>query len=154
VFSSICSFSCDNKPDSASKSSDLLHQEDSEAKPSTSREYNQLGVSHYNKNEYAKALEHFEKALELDLLTFDSTPAFRQIIHQNLGLVFLETEEYDKAIWQYNKALSLNLKHGESSAQAESDLALIYNNLGLSYDAITMRLLNTWISQGLFIQKS
>ena len=69
---------------------------------------------YYNKNEYGKAIEDFNKAIELDNKF--------ALAYNNRGMVYLNKKEYDKAIEDFNKAIELDNK-----------FALAYNNRGIVY---------------------
>jgi len=75
---------------------------------------NNEGVVYNNKGEHEKALESFNKAIELD-------PEF-SIAYSNRGWAYLELGHYDRAIVDCTKAIEL-----------DSKLALAYSNRGLAY---------------------
>ena len=74
---------------------------------------------YYNKNEYGKAIEDFNKAIELDNKF--------ALAYNNRGMVYLNKKEYDKAIEDFNKAIEYFDK------AIEFAFAFAYSNRGLAY---------------------
>ena len=75
---------------------------------------NNVGVVYNNKGEYEKALESFNKAIELD----SGFP----LAYNNRGWAYLELGQYDNAIIDCTKAIELDPR-----------LAFAYSNRGLAY---------------------
>jgi len=75
------------------------------------RRINNAGVVAYHNGHYEKALELFEKCIEID-------PEFTEG-YNNLGLTFTELDMEERATEAFKKAIELN-----------PDLAATYNNLG------------------------
>lgn len=75
-----------------------------------------------------KALEYFEKAL--DLYASNRThPAVAKILN-NIGIVYLDTKDYEKSRLYFDSAMALNAK---LFAKNYEDFAYIFNNVGASY---------------------
>ena len=72
--------------------------------------YNNIGLVHHNKGEYDKALEHYKKALAIDLKQLGPEHSDLASTYGNIGNVHNENAEYDKAQEYYQKALAINLK--------------------------------------------
>ncbi len=79
--------------------------------------YTGRGYKFLDKGEYQKALNDFNKAIELN-------PKYSRVYY-NRGIVFYDTEYYQKAIDDYTRAIELGFKHYD-----------VFNNRGLSYAAI------------------
>ena len=81
------------------------------------RAYKELyrGLSCSERDEQDKAIQHFNKAMELK-------PDFFQA-YNNRGVAYNKKDEFDRAIKDLNKAIELN-----------SNLAEAYNNRGVAYD--------------------
>jgi tetratricopeptide (TPR) repeat protein len=81
----------------------------------------------YERNQdYKKAEEFYKKALELT----DSEDE-RNVIYNNLGLLYLNKDEPDKAIEYIKKSVEIDLKEGDKKRAGEHML-----NLGLAYTLI------------------
>lgn len=76
--------------------------------------YYNRGVAYYNKRQDDKAVEDYNKAIELD-------PNYANA-YNNRGLIYYNKGEYDMAIEDFNKAIKLNLT-----------FALAWNNRGNAY---------------------
>jgi tetratricopeptide (TPR) repeat protein len=85
-----------------------------EEKSKEAEAYFILGTGYGQKGKYEKAIEAFNKAIELK-------PDFAKA-YNNQGNVYDNKGEYDKAIEAYNRAIELN-----------PDYANVYNNLGIAY---------------------
>ncbi len=71
---------------------------------SKSEKHNKLGVEYYNKGKMEKALEEFQKAIEIN--------PFYAEAYNNLGAVYLYKEEYEKAIPYLEKAIEVDPAYG------------------------------------------
>ena len=76
--------------------------------------YNNRGLDYANLGKYDKAIEDFNKAIELN-------PDLA-VAYYNRGNTYVELGEYDRAIKDYDKAIELN-----------KDYAVAYNNRGFAY---------------------
>ncbi|HOY19462.1 MAG TPA: tetratricopeptide repeat protein [Haliscomenobacter sp.] len=85
-----------------------------------------LGTARESKGEYNKAIEYFEKALQIFLKTFGENHPNVATNYNNLGAAWESKGEYSKAIEYYEKALQINVK---ASGENHPDLAINYNNL-------------------------
>ncbi len=88
-----------------------LEDEEHKRQLSEAKRINNAGVVAYHNGHYEKALELFEKCVEID-------PEFTEG-YNNLGLAYTELDEESKATNAFKKAIELN-----------PDLAVTYNNLG------------------------
>jgi tetratricopeptide (TPR) repeat protein len=88
-----------------------LDDEDKRRLLAEAKRINNAGVVAYHNGQYEKALELFEKCVEL-------YPEFTEG-HNNLGLTYTELDQEEKATEAFKKAIELN-----------PNLAATYNNLG------------------------
>lgn len=92
--------------------------------------YNNLGSAYYNKGEYVKAIDYYQKALVIDKKYHGEEHPKIAIRYSNLGSAYNSKGEYDKAIEYYQKALAIDKKfYGEE----HPEIATRYNNLGSAY---------------------
>jgi len=83
--------------------------------------YNELGNSLRGRGEYIRAVQEYQKALELKP---DSAE-----IHYNLGLAYYEQRIFDRAIQEFKRTIEINPNHSE----AHNNLGTLYFNRG-EYD--------------------
>ncbi|OUM64943.1 hypothetical protein PIROE2DRAFT_30202, partial [Piromyces sp. E2] len=93
---------------------------------------NELGVLYFNKQEYIKAIEYFEKALEY-VESVQSRLNSWEVTICNLGHAFRKIRNFEKAKEQFEKVFSLN----PSNSQAYSAMAYIYQIEGKLDEAIS-----------------
>jgi tetratricopeptide (TPR) repeat protein len=86
--------------------------------------YNNLGRAYFNKGEYAKAKEMYEKALEVD-------PTMYQAWY-NLGNLYLQLAYFDKALSAYERTLAIN----KYFVPAYHNIAVVYDRQGKQAEAI------------------
>ncbi|MEW6557462.1 MAG: FlgO family outer membrane protein [Elusimicrobiota bacterium] len=84
------------------------------------------GVNCYDKNEYDKSLEYYEKALKLSEVEKDEK--IKPAIFNGIANIYAETSNYENAIEFYNKSLTIYEK-----IKNESDIATTYFNIGCIY---------------------
>lgn len=93
----------------------LLMWQDAVSKyPDNTRAWANLGLAYQDKGEYLKALQKYEKVLEID-------PEYMEV-YNNIGNIYLALEKYEKAEKAYRKA------RGSKSGLTEA-----YYNLGILY---------------------
>jgi tetratricopeptide (TPR) repeat protein len=85
--------------------------------------YNNLGLAYYNKGEYQKAIDSYQKALKI-------SPSY-SICYCNLGLVYEIIGRWEKAIDAYKKALSYFPRY----AAAHLSLGKCFLRLGQNSEA-------------------
>ncbi len=97
------------------------------------RGFNSLGTIFYNKGEHDKAIELYQKCLEISEATGNKWGG--GIAIRNLGLVYHEKGEYDKAIGFYQNALKIFKEIGAKRVigVANSDMGGLYDAKG-EYD--------------------
>ncbi|MEO5359469.1 MAG: tetratricopeptide repeat protein [Nitrospirota bacterium] len=91
--------------------------------------YDRLGVALSAIGKYDKAIESYQKALNIRLEIYKAEP--RPDVahtHNDLGIALAGKEEYDKAIKQFETALEMRLKVYQTLPHP--DVAASYNNLG------------------------
>lgn len=86
--------------------------------------YNNLGRAYFNKGEYAKAKEMYEKALEVN-------PTMYQAWY-NLGNLYLQLAYFDKALSAYERTLAIN----KYFVPAYHNIAVVYDRQGKQAEAI------------------
>jgi len=67
--------------------------------------YNNIGIVYSDKSEYEKALEYYQKALEIQKELLGEKHTNVADFYKNIGLVYADKFEYDKALEYYQKAL-------------------------------------------------
>ncbi len=85
--------------------------------PKVKRNYNNLGSYYYETNQLNKAETYYQKSLEID-------PQYT-IAYISLGEIALKKSNYQQAIKLFNTALKIATK--------DKDIAIIYNNIGITY---------------------
>jgi serine phosphatase RsbU (regulator of sigma subunit) len=92
------------------------------------KSYNTLGTTYKAQSEYAKALEHYQKALSL----FEELGKKKEIATalMNIGTVYRPLKEYDKSLYYYKKALPI-----AESAGAKKLKGQLLGNMGVVYFA-------------------
>lgn len=96
-----------------------------------SKSLNNLGMFHWNKGEFKKALPYFFDALELLNKTESNEKRRKQFeskYRNNIGLIYQEMKLYEKAIKSHHIALSTREKY-----DMRSELPPSYTNLGICY---------------------
>ncbi|CAF3631419.1 unnamed protein product [Rotaria sp. Silwood1] len=93
--------------------------------------YNSIGIVHNEKGEYDKALEYYEKALQIRIQSFPPNHPSLAPTYSNIGSVYNDKGEYDKALEYYKKALAIQMKF---LSPYHSSLLTTYNNIGLVYN--------------------
>jgi type IV pilus biogenesis/stability protein PilW len=61
------------------------------------------GVDHYHQQDYSKAIQAYEKVIELD-------PGYAEA-YNNLGIIYQEAGNFDRAFSAYQKAIEINPKY-------------------------------------------
>ena len=92
--------------------------------------YNQLGYAKDDQGEYEKAIEYYEKALEICHKNPTSNQTDLATTYNNIGSAYYNMEEYSKALSFYEKALEIGQK---TLPPNHPSLATSYNNIGLAY---------------------
>ena len=86
--------------------------------PDLKRKFIQLGIDYYDKNEFIKAIEQYEKALALD--------NNYAIAHYNRALAYYDLKEYDQSLAGCNTAILLDPDY--TNAYIVRGLSLYYKN--------------------------
>ena len=106
------------------ESSSLNNLLSTENSTNSTPKYSQIGLNYYNKGEYDKAIESFQKALHSE--------GESASVHYNLGLAYQAKGILDEAAREYKKSLELN----PLDAEAHNNLGIIYHTLGKNDKAI------------------
>jgi len=95
--------------------------------------YNQYGNVLNSNSKHIKALEYYQKSLEINLKLFGSNHSFVANNYGSIGLVYNNMKEYDKALEYHNKSLELNQKlfgiNHPAIASNYSNISLFYKNM-------------------------
>ncbi len=73
-----------------------------------------LGVQLYNQREFLKAIQSYQKVIELDSTYVEA--------YNNLGIIYQEMGDFDRAFGAYQKSIEINPKYDKG-----------YNNLGILF---------------------
>jgi Tfp pilus assembly protein PilF len=93
--------------------------------------YNQLGYIKSDQGDYHKAIEYYEKALEIRQEILPPYHPSLAISYNNIGFVYKNMREYSTALSFYEKAREIQEK---TLSPNHPDLATSYNNIGGVYD--------------------
>jgi serine phosphatase RsbU (regulator of sigma subunit) len=107
------------------------------------------GFAYYNKNDFEKALLHFNKSLTLSKNLYDKR---NQALSLNrLGNTFQLMGEYDQALYQYDQAIIINkaLQDKQEIARTLTNLGSVYRLFGNYELAINQHLEALGIYEGL-----
>ena len=100
--------------------------------PDLANSYNNIGEVYYFQNRGTKALEAFEKALQIHSVVYGEKPhPDIATIYSNIGAVYRSQKRHAEALAAYNKALKMYL--AVYRERPHSDVANTYNNVGDSY---------------------
>ncbi|CAF0762656.1 unnamed protein product [Adineta ricciae] len=92
---------------------------------------NNLGKVHQEQENYVKALEYYQKAVELQHRHLPEDHCSLSIDYSNIGSVYQKQNKYDLALEYFQRALNIEM----NSAQKDDELvALFTNNIGLVYN--------------------
>jgi tetratricopeptide (TPR) repeat protein len=92
--------------------------------------YNNLGYIKCNQGDYKKAIEYYEKGLEILQKILRPNHPDLATSYNNIGKVYHNMGEYSKALSFYEKALEIDQK---TLPPNHPDLATSYNNIGAVY---------------------
>ena len=93
--------------------------------------YNFIGVVYWKLGEYDKALEFYNKALEIRKEVLGEKHTDTAMSYNNIGAVYENLGDYDKALEYYFKALEI---YKAVLGEKHRDTANSYNNIGVVYD--------------------
>jgi tetratricopeptide (TPR) repeat protein len=94
---------------------------------------NNLGITYRDLGEANKAIEYYEKSLEIDLKVFGDQHPKVAIRYNNLGSAYNDLGNANKAIEYLEKSLEIDLK---VFGDQHPNVAIRYNNFGLAYRAL------------------
>jgi tetratricopeptide (TPR) repeat protein len=72
---------------------------------------NNIGFAWYSLREYKKAIEYYNKALDIDRKTYGDSHQIVAIFLNNLGCAWYSLEEYKKSFEYFKKSLNINNKY-------------------------------------------
>jgi tetratricopeptide (TPR) repeat protein len=88
--------------------------------------YNQLGIIHIEQKQTEKAIEHFEKSLEIASPHAKTTDPSLAPTYGNLGKCYHEQGDHEKALTYFQKALDIELT---TSTPKQANIASHYMNI-------------------------
>ena len=92
-----------------------------------------MGEIYYGLEDYGKAIEYYEKVLEIRINTLGESHPDIADYYNNLGAAYNGLSDYNRAIEYYKKALEIRINIlGEN----DPDITFYYSNLGESYDSL------------------
>ena len=108
------------------QSLDMLEKlpENADSRKERARIYNNLGSIYLNWNDYAQAIEYFEKSLAIRKENGDMHGT--AILYNNLGVVYERQGNYDKALEYHRQSFEIEKEIGDIYG-----LAISHTNLGL-----------------------
>jgi len=71
--------------------------------PDLAKSYNNIGLVYNSKGEYDKALEFYQKSLEINLISLPPNHPDLATSYNNIGLVYNSKGEYDIALEFFQK---------------------------------------------------
>jgi len=97
--------------------------------PGVYRIYNELGITMSQKGFQDKALQYFEKSIEIQLNTLNNNQSSISATFNNIGLIWQRKRNYDKAIEFFEESLEMAKKN---LGDEHSLISTIFNNLGMT----------------------
>jgi tetratricopeptide (TPR) repeat protein len=89
--------------------------------------FNNLGFIYQALSQYEKAIEYFEKTLNIKLEYSTKTGTFAATAYNNLGSIYNDQGKYDEAYRYYSKAIETELNTTNPNQRA---IATYYSNIG------------------------
>ncbi|MDR2171616.1 MAG: tetratricopeptide repeat protein [Planctomycetaceae bacterium] len=96
----------------------------------TAAEHNYYGNEHYAKKEFDKAIENYQKAIDLLATDENKKPLINATLYSNIGLATMQLNNLAKAFEWHQKALAIREKE---LGKNHPDTANSYNNIGIIY---------------------
>lgn len=96
----------------------------------TARSYNNIGVVYSNLGDYDKALEHHNKALEIEKALLGENNSDTANSYNNIGAIYKDLGKYDKALEYGFKALKIRKT---TFGKKHPFTAMSYDNIGCVY---------------------
>ncbi|CAF1173922.1 unnamed protein product [Didymodactylos carnosus] len=87
---------------------------------------NSLGSLAKQMGQHEKAIENYEKSLEIDLKYLPKTDSSLASTYNNIGSIYDDQDDHEKALFYYNRALELELKAPDPH---QPRVATYYNNI-------------------------
>ncbi|MBU4343974.1 MAG: tetratricopeptide repeat protein [Desulfobacteraceae bacterium] len=98
--------------------------------PDYGEAYNNIGMAYDSKGEYDRAIEYYQKALEIGIKKLGPEHPSVATRYNNIGLAYNSKGEYDRAIEYLQKALKIDIK---KLGPEHPNVAVVYNNIGEAY---------------------
>lgn len=99
--------------------------------------YANLGIVYRHKSEFVKALQKYNKALDISLKNLPKLHSLLSVLYNNIGYLNCIICDYDAALTAYEKALKIQL---QTLPKTHTGLATVYNNMGTVYMAMEKHL--------------
>lgn len=97
---------------------------------SVARAYNQVGLQYYHMKQIDKAIENYQKAIDIVVSTRGERHLEVAAMYDDMGVAYSEQGEYSKALENHLKALDIEK---EILGESHIELARTYNNIGRVY---------------------
>ena len=110
-----------------------LSEETNGQNETTADAYNNIGVVYNDLGDYDKALEHHNKALEIQKDVLGEKHRDTASSYNNIGCVYDNMGDYDKALEYHNKALEITK---EVLGEKHADTAISFYNIGNVYNRL------------------
>ena len=94
--------------------------------------YSNIGALDYFNGDFGKAIENYDKVLQIQLKTLSENNVDVATTHNNIGFVYSCAAQYDKALEHLEQALQVWLS---TYGEIHPDVALAYSNIGNVYGA-------------------
>ena len=92
--------------------------------------YGNIAFVYDNQKEYKKALEYYQKDLNITLQNLGENHPETATTYNNIGLVYHYQKKYTKALEYYEKSLDIKL---QTIGENHPDTSTTYGNIGLAY---------------------
>lgn len=89
-------------------------------------DYNRIGCGHYHRGEYSKAIEYFQKVLQIQQKALSENHPDIAKTYNNIGCAYRDNRKYEQALEFHQKALKIRLK---SLGEGHPDVVTSYSHV-------------------------
>jgi signal transduction histidine kinase len=104
----------------------LRHLDRAGAWPEWAQAHTNAGLFHWRRGDFAEALPHYQKALDVAEAHADTSEIGRSL--NNIGVIYYQWGRYEKALDAYGRSLALRKAQGNTRG-----VGLLLNNIGMTY---------------------